>query len=249
MRGFENQTDEELVFRIEEALDLFEILDRPGRSRPGHPLHDQAVRIAIDTLLPAVRTGSSPERIIELSRHLRDRLATLPPHDRDLSAARAAIDLLISRHRRALYSAGPPTVREYSSGSSVVRKVAHFATEFSVWVLPRANRERYELELASELAELPTRERARYAIRLVARSWSLRCSLTGTRLGFPGRQIGLAAGVGSAIGVSLTGWPAAFAGTAAILALMWVIGSADRSRRLVSLIKALRSQSTADRQR
>ena len=53
------------------------------------------------------------------------------------------------------------------------------ATILAVRLLPPADRARYREEFAAEIADLPRRDRAPYAIRLARLSWSLRRALTG----------------------------------------------------------------------
>jgi hypothetical protein len=51
---------------------------------------------------------------------------------------------------------------------------------------------------------------------------------------------GAATGAGGAVCLATLGWPTVALGGALIIALMWTLSSPDRTRRLASLIRAIR---------
>jgi hypothetical protein len=115
------------------------------------------------------------------------------------------------------------------------------ATDLALRLLSPEHRQRYREEWSAELADLPRSDQAPYAFRLLFRAWSLRQSLKGkSGVGSAGALTLVVAGGGSIACQIVIGWPAAVLGGAAIFAVMWTIGSADRTDRLASLIRSAR---------
>lgn len=124
-----------------------------------------------------------------------------------------------------------------------------FATDLAVRMLAPIDRQRYRQEWAAELADLPRRDQAPCALRLLSRAWSLRRELSEKPRKKPAHRPGHRwCGVPSADAVAaLCGldWPAAVVGLGWMLGLMWVVSSKDRTQRLIDLIREPRSSPSA----
>ncbi len=132
-----------------------------------------------------------------------------------------------------------------------VSRRARSTASLAVHLLPPADRERYREEFSAELADLPRCDQAPYAFRLVTRSWSLRRSLTGRPTARSTTiVISLVLTTGAeTVWLPGLGWPAAFLGSAVVLAVVWTVSSRDRARRLANLIRALRSSQPTNRKK
>jgi hypothetical protein len=127
--------------------------------------------------------------------------------------------------------------------SDGVSRRTRLAVGLSVRLLPPGDRLRYREEFAAELAGLPRIDQAPYAIRLIARTWSLRRSLRGKSTASSASVLTLVVAGGGSIACQVViGWPAALLGGFAILAVMWTVGSADRTSRLATLIRSVRGE-------
>jgi hypothetical protein len=118
------------------------------------------------------------------------------------------------------------------------------AADLALRLLSPADRQRYREEWAAELADLPRRDQAPYAFRLLSRAWWLRRELSGKPSRAP--HVALAVVVmapGADVVAALVGldWPAVVLGGGWMLGMAWVVSSKDRTHNLVSLIKSARS--------
>ena len=133
--------------------------------------------------------------------------------------------------------------RKLASEPSQVSRKTRCAVGFAVWLLPRADRARYRVEFAAELADTPRCDQASYAARQARRAWATRRSLKGMPSVWPTRVVVVfGSGACSAAYLARLGWPAAFLGSVFTIALMWVISSHARTGRLASLIRAARKR-------
>jgi hypothetical protein len=126
-----------------------------------------------------------------------------------------------------------------------------FATDLAVRMLAPIDRQRYRQEWAAELADLPRRDQAPCALRLLSRAWSLRRELSEkprrnprTGLVIVGVVVPSADAVAALCGLD---WPAAVVGLGWMLGLMWVVSSKDRTQRLIDLIREARSSKAPTR--
>jgi hypothetical protein len=119
----------------------------------------------------------------------------------------------------------------------------------AVRLLPPADRQRYREEFAAEFADLPRTDQAPYAYRLLGRTWSLRRALKDVRPQPVALTVAVqlaSPGAAAAVITALAGAPAVYCAgalSAGILGMLgWTMASADRTRRLVSLIRAARGE-------
>lgn len=168
-----------------------------------------------------------------------------PPGNRDLDEA---VTIIFTLRDFIELRAKPGQRPRQLTGAS---RRARSAVSLAVHLLPPADRERYREEFAAELADLPRCDQAPYALRLVTRSWSLRQPLTGRSTARSTTiVISLVLTTGAeAVWLPRLGWPAAFLGTAVVLAVVWTVSSRDRARRLGNLIRAFRSGHPTDRKK
>jgi hypothetical protein len=229
--------------QIQVALDRFERAGHWGFEAELAEAHE-AIKVLRRTLVYCPQDGYytywAPDRAVrDVDRGLR-RLGRLTSRkDEDLVEARNAlweIRRLIVRGRWARI------VAHYRQAK--VSRRTRYATALAVGMLPPGDRDRYGKEFAAELADLPRCDQAGYAIRLVYRGWSLRRSLTGRRETRSTRVV-VTVAVSTADGALLlmgADWPAALLGAVLIGALMWTVNSEDRTRHLVSLLRAARKK-------
>ncbi len=113
------------------------------------------------------------------------------------------------------------------------------------------DRQRHREEWAAELADLPRRDQAPYALRLLSRAWSLCRELSDKPRRNPRNGL-VVLGVlipGADVVAALCGldWPAAVVGLGWMLGLLWIVSSKDRTQRLVDLIREARSSKAPTR--
>ena len=186
--------------------------------------------LRIDRCLPHVSTGE--DRALDEARRLLKRLRTVVAWQPD------AITLTVP--------VGPVgAVRVVLAGRrATVSRRTRYATGIAIRLLPPADRARYRQEFAAELADLPRIDQGPYAFRLVTRAWWLRRELKGKKTSASAGVTTLVLATGGSIAFQIAiGWPAAILGGVAIFALMWTINSADRTKRLATLIRSARGGS------
>lgn len=212
-----------------------------------------SLHVALDELVDvdpnSSEASSLGKLVLDSAKRLEQRLSRLGPFDDPniIKARRAAFEirnLLIHGMTRYTHEAAPPA-RPARPG-----RRTRCATGLAVRLLPPADRDRYREEFAAELADLPRADQAPYAIRLVFRAWSLRCSLTGRSSHRPVSVVVVVA-VGADCLAWLAGidWPAAVLGGVVVIALMWTVSNQDRTRRLATLIRAARGGRAPTRKR
>lgn len=112
------------------------------------------------------------------------------------------------------------------------------------------DRQRYRKEWAGEIAALPRCDQAAFAYRLLSRAWSLRRELGDKSSRAP--QVGLVVmvaipGADVVAAVCGLGWPAAAVGISWGAGAAWTVSSRERTRNLISVIKAVRSSKAPER--
>jgi len=125
------------------------------------------------------------------------------------------------------------------------------AADLALRLLSPVDRQRFREEWAAELADLPRRDQAPHAFRLLSRSWYLRRELSDKPARNP-RGVLLVVGVvipGADALAALCGlnWPAAVVGVGWTLGLMWVVSRKERTQRLIALIREARGGKAAVR--
>ena len=128
-------------------------------------------------------------------------------------------------------------------------RITQCATDLALRFLPPADRHRYRAEWAAELTELPRRDQAPFACRLLTRAWSLRRELSDKPSRAP--QLGLAAmvaipGADAVAAVCGLGWPAAAVAMSWGAGVAWTISNRARTRNLISIVRALRSSNASN---
>lgn len=227
---------------LAEAINRYnDYAQRRGRQAPSVEF-----RKAFNVLCADVFAGRSYDRALDALYQIYESIMRIGPRgNRDLDEAVAIIFTL-----RDLIERRAKPGRRPRQLTGVSRR-ARSATSVAVHLLPPADRERYREEFAAELADLPRCDQAPYAFRLVTRSWSLRRSLTGRSTARSTTiVISLVLTTGAeTVWLPRLGWPAAFLGTAVVLAVVWTVSSRDRARRLANLIRAFRTGQQTDRKK
>jgi hypothetical protein len=122
---------------------------------------------------------------------------------------------------------------------------ARGAMDLALRLLSPVDRQRYREEWSAELADLPRRDQAPYAFRLLSRALILRRELSGKPARNPRSVLFIVGAVipGTDAVAALCGldWPAAVVGISWTAGLLWVISSNERTRRLIALIQEGRS--------
>jgi hypothetical protein len=169
-----------------------------------------------------------------------------PLNDPDLNQARDAMREIRNIIIHATTRYVRPYYRRIPGDIARTSRRTRCATDLAVRLLPPGDRERYRLEFASELAELPRSDQAPYAMRLVWHALSHRQALTGGGLRV---SAAVTVAAGSGLCGTVIGWPAAVLGGVVVFAIMWTVDSPDRTRRLATLIRAARSRPAPTRKR
>ena len=125
------------------------------------------------------------------------------------------------------------------------------AADLALRFLPPVDRQRYREEWAAELANLPRRDQAPYAFRLLSHAWWLRRELSSKPHRNP-RNVLIIVGVvipGADAVAALCGldWPAAVVGLGWAAGLGWVVSSQERTQHLIALIREARSNQAPSR--
>jgi len=137
------------------------------------------------------------------------------------------------------------------SKTAAVNRRTRCATDLALRLLRPVDRQRYREEWAAELADLPRKDQAPHALRLLSRALRLRRGLIDKPATHPRWHL-LVVGVvipgGDAL-VALCGldWPAAVVGVAWMLGLLYVISSKERTQLLISLIREARTSKAPTR--
>ena len=142
-------------------------------------------------------------------------------------------------------------LRGKASERSRLSRRTRFAVDLALRLLSPVDRQRYREEWAAELGDLPRRDQAPYAFRLLSHAWSLRRELSdkppkNPRAGLVivGVVIPSADGVAAFCGLD---WPAAALGVTWVLSVLWVVSSRDRTQHLIALIREARNSKAPSR--
>jgi hypothetical protein len=143
-------------------------------------------------------------------------------------------------------------LRGKASERSRLSRRTRFAVDLALRLLSPVDRQRYREEWAAELGDLPRRDQAPYAFRLLSHAWSLRRELSdkppkNPRAGLVivGVVIPSADGVAAFCGLD---WPAAALGVTWVLSLLWVVSSKERTQHLIALIREARNSKAPSRE-
>jgi hypothetical protein len=136
-------------------------------------------------------------------------------------------------------------VRPQTNISRRTRCVADLALR----MLPPVDRQRYREEFAGELADLPRRDQAPHALRLLSWAWSQRRELSGKPSRNPRAGLVVVGVVvpGADAVTALCGldWPAATVAICWTLGLLWILSSKDRTQRLIDLTREARKSNSS----
>jgi hypothetical protein len=142
-------------------------------------------------------------------------------------------------NRHALWAAYGTT----ESNPAQLSRRTRCVTDLALRLLTPIDRQRYREEWSAELADLPRRDQAPYAFRLLLRSWSLRRELNQKPSRAPNVGLVVMATVpGADALVALYGldWPAAIVGVGWTVGLAWIVSSKERTQHLIRLIREFR---------
>ncbi len=210
---------------------------------------DQINAACTDSAAAIALAGDRRALVIKLADRLHNaRTIQHLPRARQLDKSRQNLDVMVPLARSLgmdsigaeLESRATATLKQRPGGTASGQLLAAAAV-----VLPRAARARWRAEWLAELHYLPTRrQRAMFAVQIVLGVGRLAATLYQ-----PAAAVRQAFGVvltaaAAASGLVAGGWRAAVALAATVLAVLaavlWVLGSDDRSRRLAELIRAVR---------
>jgi hypothetical protein len=121
------------------------------------------------------------------------------------------------------------------------RYADRYVARIAALSVPKSYRGRYREEFLSEMTELALHRSIVYVLRQLARSTPLRRSLAGKPQATPSKVIfAVSLGAGGCMCLDAIGWPAVALGAILAIVIMWTVSSPERTRRLNSVIRAIR---------
>jgi hypothetical protein len=149
---------------------------------------------------------------------------------------------MISRSRHFGYGIGDPEqLAPTEPHSPEPSRGTRYAADLALFLLSRRDRERYCEEWWAEIADLPPRQQARHALGLLCYAWALRRALSDKPSRAPSVGLAIMVAIPGADAVAALlglGWPAAAVGIGWGAGVAWTISDKERTRNLVSIIKA-----------
>jgi hypothetical protein len=160
---------------------------------------------------------------------------------------------MISGSRQFGYGIGDPEQPvPGESQSPVPSRQTRYAADIALFLLSRRDRVRYCEEWWAEIAYLPRRRQARHALGLLCYAWALRRALSDKPSRAPSVGLAIMVAIPGADAIAALfglGWPAAAVGIGWGAGVAWTISDKERSRNLVSIIKAVRHDTTGRRKK